>query len=409
MEYIDLFKHLRDIENYDDNEILVDDKTVLKNFNFESNYRFILPGGSGNNDDYEYVPTGMEHEYEPDIIQEMLNKKDAEIVENIKFRYHVIMPRGEAKAKEVVFMFHGFNEKHWSKYLPWAKYISDRTGKSIILFPIAFHMNRAPAAWSDKREMYNISLQRKQRHPDVINSSLSNVAISTRLHNKPQRFIWSGLQTYYDVIDLVESIKSGNHPVIESDASIDIVSYSIGSFLAEILMMTDKNNYFADSKFVSFCGGAVFNRLSPVSKYILDSEANVSLYSYVVEHLESHMKRDEVLRHYLSGIHPEGTNFRTMLDYKTLTKYREDRFREMADRIYAITLSEDTVVPAYEVINTLQGTHRDIPIKIDVLEYPYRYKHEDPFPAVETIKDQVTEQFRRTFDLVCDFISPSEK
>jgi hypothetical protein len=409
MEYIDLFKHLRDIENYDDNEILVDDKTVLKNFNFESNYRFILPGGSGNNDDYEYVPTGMEHEYEPDIIQEMLNKKDAEIVENIKFRYHVIMPQGEAKAKEVVFMFHGFNEKHWSKYLPWAKYISDKTGKSIILFPIAFHMNRAPAAWSDKREMYNISLQRKQRHPDVINSSLSNVAISTRLHNKPQRFIWSGLQTYYDVIDLIESIKSGNHPAIESDASIDIVSYSIGSFLAEILMMTDKNNYFADSKFVSFCGGAVFNRLSPVSKYILDSEANVSLYSYVVEHLESHMKRDEVLRHYLSGIHPEGTNFRTMLDYKTLTKYREDRFREMADRIYAITLSEDTVVPAYEVINTLQGTHRDIPIKIDVLEYPYRYKHEDPFPAVETIKDQVTEQFRRTFDLVCDFISPSEK
>lgn len=409
MEYIDLFKHLRDIERYDENEILVDDKTVLKNFNFESNYRFILPGGSGNNDDYEYVPTGMEHEYEPDIIQEMLNKKDAEILENIKFRYHVIMPRGEAKAKEVVFMFHGFNEKHWSKYLPWAKYISDKTGKSIILFPIAFHMNRAPAAWSDKREMYNISLQRKQRHPDVINSSLSNVAISTRLHNKPQRFIWSGLQTYYDVIDLVESIKSGNHPAIESDASIDIVSYSIGSFLAEILMMTDKNNYFADSKFVSFCGGAVFNRLSPVSKYILDSEANVSLYSYVVEHLESHMKRDEVLRHYLGGTHPEGTNFRCMLNYKTLTQYREDRFREMADRIYAITLSEDTVVPAYEVINTLQGINRDIPIKVDILEYPYRYKHEDPFPAVETIKDQVTEQFKKTFDLVCDFISPSEK
>ena len=405
MEYIELFKHLRDIENYDDNEIIIDDKSILRNFNFESNYRFLLPGGSGNTDDYEYVPTGMEHEYEPDIIQEMLNKKDSEILENIKFRYHVVSPRNEKRSSEIVLMFHGFNEKHWSKYLPWAKYISDKTGKTIVLFPIAFHMNRAPAEWSEMRAMYDISGQRKERHPDVINSSLSNVAISTRLHNKPQRFVWSGLQTYYDVIDLVELIKANKHPHIAPNASIDIVSYSIGSFLAEILMMTNKNGYFSESKFVSFCGGAVFNRLSPVSKYILDSEANVSLYSYVVEHLESHMKRDEVLRHYLGGIHPEGVNFRTMLDYKTLTAYREEKFRLMSDRVYAVMLANDNVVPAYETINTLQGINRDIPIKVDILDYPYKYKHEDPFPAIENIKKQVTEQFEKTFDLISDFLA----
>ena len=404
MEYCDLFKYLKDIESYDANEIEIDDNTVLRNYNFESKYRFILPGGSGNNDDYEYIPSGTDHEYEPDIIQEMLNKKDAEILENIKFRYHVILPKSTSKTKGILLMFHGFNEKHWSKYLPWAKYIVEKTGKAVALFPIAFHMNRAPTAWSDMREMYSISEQRKQRHPDVISSSLSNVAISTRLHNKPQRFIWSGLQTYYDVIDLVEDIKANNHPAIDPEASIDVFSYSIGSFLSEILMMTNKNGYFSKSKFMSFCGGAVFNRLSPVSKFILDSEANVSLYSYVVEHLESHMKRDEVLRHYLGGVHPEGVNFRSMLNYKTLTKYRESKFREMSDRIYAITLREDTVVPAYEVINTLQGINRDIPIKVDVLDFPYKYKHEDPFPALEGIKKEVTEQFKRTFDLVCDFL-----
>ncbi len=404
MEYCDLFKHLKDIESYDANEIEIDDNTVLRNYNFESNYRFILPGGSGNNDNYEYILSGTEHEYEPDIIQEMLNKKDAEILENIKFRYHVIAPKSTSKAKGVLLMFHGFNEKHWAKYLPWAKYIVEKTGKAVILFPIAFHMNRAPAAWSDTREMYSISEQRKKRHPDVISSSLSNVAISTRLHNKPQRFIWSGLQTYYDVIELIEDIKANNHPTIDAQASIDVFSYSIGSFLSEILMMTNKNGYFSKSKFLSFCGGAVFNRLSPVSKFILDSEANVSLYSYVVEHLESHMKRDEVLRHYLGGVHPEGVNFRSMLNYKTLTKYRESKFREMSDRIYAITLREDTVVPAYEVINTLQGINRDIPIRVDILDFPYKYKHEDPFPALESIKKDVTEQFKRTFDLFCDFL-----
>lgn len=402
MEYVDLYNHLKDIESYDENEVDIDDKTILRNFNFESKYRFILPGGAGNLDEYEYPLT--EPDCEPDVIQDMLNKRDAEILENIKFRYHIIMPKTEAKTKGVVLMFHGFNEKHWNKYLPWARYIVEKTGKSVILFPIAFHMNRAPAIWSNTREMYTISQLRKKRHPDVIGSSLSNVAISTRLHNKPQRFIWSGLQTYYDVIDLITEIKNDKHLFIDKDTSIDLFSYSIGSFLSEILMMTNKDAYFSNSRFVSFCGGAVFNRLSPVSKFILDSEANVSLYSYIVEHLESHMKRDEVLRHYLSEIHPEGVNFRSMLNYKTLTRYREQKFREMSDRIYAITLSEDTVVPAYEVINTLQGVNRDIPIKVDVLDFPYKYTHEDPFPALNNIKEQVTGQFIKTFDLVCDFL-----
>lgn len=405
MEYIDLFNHLSKIINYDDDEIVIDDRTVIRNYSFESKYRFILPGGAGNNDDFEYLPSENEPDVEPDVIQEMLNKKDAQIVENINFRYHLMMPSSVKKAKEIVLLFHGFNEKHWAKYLPWAKYIADKTGKSILFFPIAFHMNRAPAAWSDKREMYAISEKRKERHPDVINSSLSNVAISTRLHNKPKRFIWSGLQTYYDTIDLIEFIKAGKHPAIEADAHIDIVSYSIGTFLAQVLMMTNENRYFSNSKLVSFCGGAVFNRLSPVSKFILDSEANVSLYSYVVEHLESHMKRDEVLGYYLNGKLLEGKNFRSMLNYRTLTKYRERTYKDMSDRIYAITLSEDSVVPAYEVINTLQGVSRDIPIKVDILEYPYKYKHEDPFPAIESIKTEVTKQFERTFDLVCDFLS----
>ncbi|MFV0418094.1 MAG: DUF6051 family protein [Dysgonomonas sp.] len=402
MKYIDLFNHLKKIENYTDNVIDIDKNTEIRNFTFESNYRFILPGGLGNNDDYEFIPS-IPKDYEPDVIQQMLNKKDAEIQENIKFRYHMMMPKNVAKAKGIIFMFHGFNEKTWYKYLPWAKYIVDKTGKSIVMFPIAFHMNRAPAAWSSTREMYRVSEQRKERHPDILCSSLSNVAISTRLHNKPQRFIWSGLQSYYDVIDFVENFKEGLHPAIEQDASIDFFSYSIGTFLGEILMMSNKDGHFSKSKYATFCGGAVFNRLSPVSKFILDSEANVSLYSYVVEHLESHMKRDEVLRHYMHT-HPEGNNFRSMLNYKVLTTIREDIFRKMSDQFYAITLAKDEVVPAYEVINTLQGSCRDVPINIEILDYPYKYIHEDPFPALPKIADEVDKQFRYTFDKFVDFL-----
>lgn len=66
-----------------------------------------------------------------------------------------------------------------------------------------------------------------------------------------------------------------------------------------------------------FCGGAVFNRLSPVSKFILDSEANVALYSFVIEHLESHLKKDHRLHHYLRENHPEG-QFASMINYKLI-------------------------------------------------------------------------------------------
>lgn len=402
MKYIDLFNHLKTIENYTDERISIDDNLEMRNFSFESKYRFLLPGGSGNSDDYEFIPSAME-DYEPDIIQQMLNKKDSEITENIHFRYHVIVPKSVAKSKGVIFMFHGFNEKYWSKYLPWAHRLCEITGKAVLMFPIAFHMNRAPSAWSNSREMFSVSEQRKSRHPNVIASSLSNVAISTRLHNKPQRFIWSGLQTYYDVIDLVEYIKAGHHPCIAADATIDFCSYSIGTFLGEILIMTNKNGYFSDSRYATFCGGAVFNRFSPVSKFILDSEANVSLYSFVVEHLESHIKRDEILRHFLTA-HDEGVNFRCMLNYKTLTAYRDEKFGQLADRIYAVTLGNDEIIPPYEIVNTLQGVERKNKVRIDVLDFPYPCKHEDPFPSLPRIADEVDKQFAEVFGEIGKFL-----
>ncbi len=403
MKYIDLHTKLKELINYESDEIKIDDSVIVRNFNFESQFTDILPGGAFNHDTYEYC-SSTDPDYEPDIIQKMLNMSDAQIPENIHFRYHLFRPAGNEKVKGVILLFHGFNEKHWAKYFTWAKTLIDKTGKAVLLFPIAFHMNRAPLSWSDSHQMYAISQQRKKRHPEVICSTLSNVAISTRLHNKPQRFIWSGLQTYYDAIALVESIKANQHSDIASDASIDFFSYSIGSLLAQILMMTNKNGYFSHSRLCMFCGGAVFNRLSPVSKFILDSEANVSLYSFVVEHLESHMKRDELLCTYLSFSHPEGVNFRSMLNYKEFTEFREAIFLSMHSRIYAVTLEKDRVVPAYEVINTLQGEKRDIPIEVDILDFPYAYKHEDPFPALTSIADAVDEAFNNTFYKMCNFL-----
>jgi len=398
MKYIDTYKLLKNNVSYTGNQITIPEVIEVRNFTFVSKNCYILPDDSSDD-----TMNGYNRKCETGIVHEMLYVHDADVKDNISFRYHVFSPIGTVKAKKIVLMFHGFNEKHWHKYLPWAKYIADTTGKTVALFPIAFHMNRAPQEWSDMRLMYEVSNRRRELFPDIIHSTLSNAAISTRLHTKPQRFALSGLQTYYDVIQFVDEYKSGLHPFIAPDAEVDLFAYSIGAFLAEILMMTNHKNYFDRSKLVMFCGGPVFNRLSPVSKFILDSQANVTLYSYIIEHLDSHLKKDEKLRHFFSEC-PEGICFRSMLNYGSMSDLREERLHDISDRLLAVGLKHDTVVPPYEIINTLQGKYRDIPVRVDVLDLPYPYKHEDPFPVLEKISDKVDVGFRRVFEPIGKFL-----
>lgn len=402
MRYFELHSLLKETINYTDDRIDAGCGLIIRNFDFHSRIRFPQAGEGAAEERLSFA--AADGAGEVDGLHALINTVDAGIEENLHFRYHVLMPEGMDKAGGIVMMFHGFNEKYWHKYLPWAAHIVSRTGKAVVLFPIAFHMNRAPALWSEPRPMSRVSKDRRERYPSIISSSLSNVAISTRLHNKPERFLWSGLESYHDVMDFVEGIKRGEHPAVRAEADIDFCSYSIGTFLGEIIMMTNKKGYFSSSRYATFCGGPVFNRLSPVSKYILDSEANVRLYSYLVEHLESHMKSNPLLNSFLSGNYAEGVNFRSLLSYRDNLEYREDAFRSFSDRFYAVALAKDAVVPPYEVINTLRGSRQDIPIRVDVLDYPYAYRHEDPFPANARIADAVDGQFRATFDRISDFL-----
>ena len=399
MKYLDVYKLFKGRINYADNLITVDGVSRIRNFTFTSNSCYILPEGSG-----DEVLNGYDLQHETGITYKMLDISDTEVKDNIAFRYHVISPVHVEKARQIVLMFHGFNEKDWYKYLPWANYIVNITGKTVVLFPIAFHMNRAPREWSETRPMFEVSNRRKELFPDIICSSLSNAAISARLHAKPQRFVWSGLQTYYDIIQFIDEYKSGLHPFISPDAEMDMFAYSIGAFLAEVLIMTNHKNYFDQAKLVMFCGGPVFNRLSPVSKFILDSQANVVLYSYLIEHLDSHLRKDEKLRHYLCE-RPEGIGFRSMMNYGVMSDFREERLRAIAQRLLAVTLKQDTVVPPYEVANTLQGKYRDIPVRVEMNDLPYPHKHEDPFPALEKYSDEIDAGFHRVFDPIGRFLS----
>ncbi len=369
----------------------------------KSSSSHILPGGLQYHCDYHKTELPISESFYNDIgtIEKDVQIKDIFVEENREFCYYIITPH-QHKANNVIFMFHGFNEKSWDKYLLWAERICRDTGSAVVLFPIAFHMQRAPVKWSEKRSMFMLSEQRKKQYKDIANSTLSNVAISMRLQSMPQRFIWSGLQTYYDVIQFIEDCKAGLNDYISPDFTFNIFAYSIGGLLAEILKLSDYKGYFTNTKVCLFCGGAVFNRLSPVSKYILDSEASVALYSYLVEHFDNMLKRDDLLNHYIDGDHVEGKVFHSMLDYNRMRDFREELFIKNEGDIYAISLRQDRVIPSFEIMNTLKGAYRDIAITIDELDFDYNYSHENPFPVG---KNSDTVAVQRAFDMVFDRVA----
>jgi uncharacterized protein YfbU (UPF0304 family) len=409
MNYIEDFHRLKKLFALNEPVCPIDNLELHK-LNFHSKAHTILPGSHQYQCLLHHKTMLQNKTYHHDVgtIKDDVHIKDIEVIENTDFSYHILKHKDTKTIKKAIFLFHGFNEKHWDKYLPWAKYLCENTGRAVILFPIAFHMQRAPQYWSNKRDMYSLCEKRKKRYPNVINSTLSNVAISMRLHASPQRFVWSGLQTYYDVIQLLEQCKRNDHPLIDKDFTYDILAYSIGGLLAEVLKMSNHKDFFSHSKICLFCGGAVFNRLSPVSKYILDSDANLSLYSFCVEHFDSHLKSDSVLNHYINEEHMEGKVFHAMLDYNKKREFRESLLHQYHKDFYAIALRKDTVIPPFEVGNTLQGAYRDIDIKVEELDFDFNYSHETPFPQVKTNADAIDLGFRLVFDKFCAFLLQGE-
>ncbi len=407
MAYHDDYQYLKDKIDLNRDQIALEDAGLLiRNFSFESKHYNILPGESSYHDQgitFSRTPD-FQHAISPEI-NELLNLADSQVNENRFFRYSLFMPYGKSVAGDVIVMLHGLNEKNWIKYYPWAKNLVEKTGKAVLLFPIAFHMNRAPAEWSNMRMMNDLKYIRQSLFPAIAGSSFANVAMSTRLHILPLRFFWSGLETYYDAIRLITQIREGKHPAIHPGAGVNIFAYSIGTFLSEVLLMSNTDGFFDRSKLFMFCGGPVFNRMSPVRKTIIDSEANIALYAFFLEHLDNYLKNDARLAHYFSPRHPEGMVFKSMIDYTKMLEFREEKIAAISSRLMAVALKKDRVVPSYEVLNTLTGAGGDIPTPVKVVDFDFPYTHENPFPLNPKYHDEVDAEYERIFSLAADFLA----
>ena len=319
-----------------------------------------------------------ENSYSDRYLFHGLQRSDRDVRENLEFDYPVVLPNTDAPYNAALLLLHGLNEKRWDKYLPWARRLADNLHRPVLLFPLAFHMNRAPTAWSDSRKMIPVARERKRLFPELQDSSFLNVALSHRIQFAPHRFLTSGLHSIFDTVDLVSTIRSGDHPLFEENASVDLFGYSIGATIAEYLMMADPRGLFSDSRAYLYCGGAVIDRSSPVSKTIIDAEAYRELFSFLtkvfrgIADLGDGLQR--VLREHLKDLEW----LKSLLFIDRMRGIREHRLGEIAARLRAAVMSKDRVFPPEAVRSSLQG-----PAPIEVLEFdlPFEYRHDNPLPV----------------------------
>lgn len=308
---------------------------------------------------------------------------DVAIEQNRCFRYPLIRETrsgaGLVRHRHAIVLLHGLNERTFSKYVPWAYRLWSTTRVPVVLFPMTFHMNRVSPAWASQQQEIH-----QQRSVLAGNDCAHrfNAVISQRLNARPDRFFWGAVQTYWDLVDLVRTIRSGHHPHFTPDARVDLMGYSAGGFFTLLLLMENCEGLFCDSRGVVFASGVPIRDLELASPLILDLTAEVALMKLFVKNIDS--PQDVRMQHWIEH-HGEGRWIRTFCGQTPKRTEVEQRLRELAPRLLGIANSNDEVVPLGAVLNMLQGVKRDTGVKIVELELGI---HENPFLAPRYEKDK---------------------
>lgn len=321
---------------------------------------------------------------------------DDKVPENRCFEYPVFIYSKKNKYKNAILLMHGLNERYWNKYLTWAEYLCKETGKPVILFPIAYHINRSPLSWTNPRILKSIIDSRRDKNGEDRSLSYANVAFSERITENPRRFYSSGSQSINDLTLLLTDIKSGKHPLFYENTEIDVFAYSIGAFLSQIAFMVNPKNLFSDSKLFMFCGGGIFSEMFGQSRSIMDKMAYEKLYKYYTSDFSVEKESQFINKKELEA-------FSSMLNPLNNTNDRLSFFYNMKHRLEGISLKRDKVIPYHGVIEAVG----EQPAKrIELYDYAYEYSHENPFPIFKNENfNLVNNAFNSIFNKAAHFLA----
>lgn len=318
---------------------------------------------------------------------------------NSDFRYYLLIP-GNSSGRGAIILLHGLNERSWNKYLQWGMRLAADTGRPVVLFPSAYHMNRSPRSWIDRHLMMPLVAARTALVPDTQLSTFVNVALSTRMSSSPQRFLLSGYQTINDLKVLIGTIRDGTHPDLPGGGPVDIFAYSIGALATQVMMLSKPSFLPDDSRVMLFCGGSAFSLMNGTSKLIMDSRAFERLMTYYLEWPggEKDSNDDRLIK--IMNDTPEGEAFYAMTSLNRLKDVTGTPFRNTGGKLMAVSFEGDSVIPSDAVSATLQGAN------LEVWSPGYPCTHENPFPVLAgNLSDEVDSTFDRLFTTAASFLS----
>lgn len=329
--------------------------------------------------------------------------EDAKIEENSHFNLPVYLPNSSSRYSKAIVLLHGLNERSWHKYLPWAHSLGQKTNRPVILFPLAFHMNRGHDSWSNPRLMMP-HLANRKLNKDISMATFANTALSHRLSDDPLRFFTSGKQSADDLIQLLESINEGSIPFLEKGAQVDFFSYSIGSFLAQILFLANPKEVVSHSKLFIFCGGSLFNEMNGTSRLIMDSHAFRDLRKYYLNDFLFEVRSPSPLSSFIKG-GIWGESFIAMISEDNNRFYREHKLQRLREQIQIISLKKDAVIPSNAMQSTFACIRNKSKDMITELDFPFEYSHENPFPVLSATKSvEVDKAFNQVFSKAAAFL-----
>lgn len=335
--------------------------------------------------------------------KEFLKRDDFTISENLNFTYPVFVPEN-LESRKVILFLHGLNERSWIKYLVWAYWLCMITGSYVVLFPISFHINRSPSSWIDPRMLQQPLKERNSICCENEMSTFANFALSNRLTEEPMRFFNSGYQTAFDIVKLMHQIKNGSHGLIPRGSQVNMFAYSIGAFLAQILMMGNPDNLFSGIRLFMFCGGSVFSNMKGTSRFIMDSMAYNRIYGYYLNDFEKEIEHKSPFSLFLRSTQI-GMAFRSMIDHSRFRSFRENILFRLKDQIRSVSLKKDKVIPAEGIIKTMENSSGKNKIPVDVWDFQYQYSHENPFPVlIDKQGEEVDRCFERMISMAGAFL-----
>jgi hypothetical protein len=332
----------------------------------------------------------------------LFRSRDAE-ERNREFSYYILRPAvkaGEQRGRGAILLLHGLNERGWNKYIQWGVTLAGDTGRPVVLFPLAWHMNRSPQTWIDRHIMTPLVAARTALLPDTRLTTFVNVALSTRMTFSPQRFVLSGYQTVRDLSAFITSVREGAVPGITEDGPVDLFAYSIGALAAQVMMLTEPSPLPADSRVMLFCGGSVFSMMNGTSKLIMDSRAFEMLLSFYLEWPSRPGRRSRDQFSSLMNDTPEGRAFYAMTSLQRLKDMHGAPFGRWDGRFRAVSLEGDKVIPPSAIRKALRGADTE------VWDAGYLCSHESPFPVLAGDKaGAVDRTFGRLFETAARFLS----